>query len=218
MTEAERDPNMMIKKGLLEKVEDFEFEGKKVLASRLGYRITESFVNEYLGKIFEAPNTVFESGMLRPETQNLEDFADGVHNICETQERIAKQYINDGSVDGLIPPLQALIHIMAEGSYDGKSIDDPAIRQLFTRDAVVNSDWYNERLLIKQARKAACCQSHISYLKKFMSYQHNAPEVARMNLKDRLASVTSRLEYVQSDAFLADSVGTLGADPIGVKK
>lgn len=217
MTEAERDPKMMVENGLLEKVEDFEYEGKKVLASRLGYRITESFVNEYLGKIFEAPNTVFERGMLRPEEQGMEDFVDGINNICETQERIAKQYISDGSVEGLIPPLKALIYIMAEGSYEGKTIDDPEIRGLFTREAVVNSDWYQDRLKIKQARKADCCKEHIEYLEDFMSYKHNAIEVARMGLDDRLVSVKARRDYVLSDKFLTDSVGTLGADPIGAK-
>jgi hypothetical protein len=218
MWEAERDPKMMIKKGLLEKVEDFEFNGKKVLASRLGYRITEAFVNQNLGKIFEAPNTVFEADMLRPELQNLEDFADGVNNICETQERIAKQYLADGSVAGLIPPLQALIHIMAEGSYEGKTIEDPEIRNLFDREYVVNSDWYKERLKIKQVRKADCCDSHITYLQDFMSYKHNASEVARLQIKQRLASVEERRAYVLSDKFLVDSVGTIGADPIGIKK
>lgn len=218
MTEAERDPKMMIKKGLLEKVADFEFEGKTVLASRLGYRITESFVNEYLGKIFEAPNTVFEPGMLRPELQGLKDFVDGIDNIVETQERIAKQFIADGTVDGLIPPLKALISIMAEGSFEGKGLNDPAIREMFTRDGVITSDWYQERLKIKQARKAACCVEHISYLEDFMSHGHNANETARMALATRLASVKARREYVLSDEFLNDSVGTLGADPIGIKK
>ncbi|MFC1467347.1 hypothetical protein ACFLQY_01455 [Verrucomicrobiota bacterium] len=217
MIEEERDPKMMIEKGLLEKVEDFEYNGKKVVASRLGYRITECFVNEYLGKIFEAPNTVFESGMLRPEEQDMEDFVDGINNICETQERIASQFIADGSVEGLIPPLKALIYIMAEGSYEGKKIDDPAIREMFTREAVVNSDWYQERLKIKQDRKADCCTGHIKYLEDFMSRGHNAPESARMGLEDRLASVKARREYVLSDKFLTDSVGTLGADPIGAK-
>ena len=218
MYEAERDPKMMIEEGHLEKVEDFEFNGEKILASRLGYRITESFVNRYLGKIFEAPNTVFETDMLRPELQNMEDFADGVQNICETQERIAKQYISDGSIAGLIPPLQALIHIMAEGSYEGKTLDDPAIRGMFTRENVVNSDWYQERLTIKQNRKANCCLSHIDYLKEFMSYDHNAPEVKKLQVVNRLKSVEDRLAYVRSDKFLTDSVGTIGADPIGIKK
>ena len=215
MTPAERDPKMMIEKGLLEKIEDFEYEGKTVLASRLGYRITAKFVSEYLGKIFEAPNTVFEPDMLRPELQGMEDFADGINNISETQEKIAKQYITDGSVEGFIPPLKALIYIMANGEYEGKTITDPEIRAMFTRDGVVNSDWYQERLKIKQARKAACCDEHISYLEDFMSRKYNAREIERMKLADRLTSVKARRDYVLSDEFLVDSVGTLGADPIG---
>ena len=40
MRVAERDAPFLIANGYLEKVEDLEFQGRKVLASRLGYRIT----------------------------------------------------------------------------------------------------------------------------------------------------------------------------------
>ncbi|MDA3852782.1 MAG: hypothetical protein PF444_00845, partial [Bacteroidales bacterium] len=52
MSVEERDPQMMIKEGFLVKVEDFEFKGKKVEASLLGYRITEKFVNHFMARIF----------------------------------------------------------------------------------------------------------------------------------------------------------------------
>lgn len=41
MTPDDRNPKNLISNGSLEKLEDFEYEGKKVLASRLGYRITK---------------------------------------------------------------------------------------------------------------------------------------------------------------------------------
>src|SRR5688572_24586964 len=47
MEEWERDPKDMIENGYLEKCEDFEHDGKKVIASRLGYRITREFVVHY---------------------------------------------------------------------------------------------------------------------------------------------------------------------------
>ena len=40
MRTAERDPRFLIDNGHLEKIEDFTFDGRTVLASRLGYRIT----------------------------------------------------------------------------------------------------------------------------------------------------------------------------------
>src|SRR5664279_1531590 len=53
MRVAERDPRFLIDNGYLEKVDDFEFEGRKVLASRLGFRITAAFVDRFLGRMFE---------------------------------------------------------------------------------------------------------------------------------------------------------------------
>jgi len=94
----------MIANGSLEKLEDFEHEGKKVLASRLGYRITKTFVFNHFGRIFEEPSMVFTSDMLKPESQSKEDFIDGINNIVEAQQKSASQYFEDGSVESAIPP------------------------------------------------------------------------------------------------------------------
>jgi phosphoenolpyruvate carboxykinase (diphosphate) len=68
----EREPKYLIENGLLERVEDFEFAGRKILASRLGYRITSLFVDRFLGRIFETPYAVFTEEILRPEKQGVE--------------------------------------------------------------------------------------------------------------------------------------------------
>ena len=68
----ERDPEFLIDNGYLEKVEDLELDGRTVLASRLGYRITALFVDRFLGRIFETPDAVFTEEMLRPELQDLD--------------------------------------------------------------------------------------------------------------------------------------------------
>ena len=57
----EREPKFLIENGLLEKVDDMEVDGRKVLASRLGYRITTLFVDRFLGRIFETPDAVTRS-------------------------------------------------------------------------------------------------------------------------------------------------------------
>ena len=41
---------------------------------------------------------------------------------------------------------------MAHGHYQGKDARDPEIRALFTREALLASDWYKERLRVKQER------------------------------------------------------------------
>ena len=83
----ERDPHFLIDNGYLEKIEDFEFEGRKIRASRLGYRITALFVDRFLGRIFEMPGAVFPEEFLRPEKQDLAGFAAGVEAIVEAQRR-----------------------------------------------------------------------------------------------------------------------------------
>ncbi|CAG7855816.1 hypothetical protein MCAMS1_00085, partial [biofilm metagenome] len=142
----QRDPKYLIEQGQLEKLDDFDYDGKTVFASRLGYRITERFVHTVFGKVFNYPTSVFDEAMLKPETQDMPSYVDGINNICEAQHRVALQYFEDGSINDACPPLKALLHIMAYGNYEGKTINDPALRELFTLDYLLASDWYLERL------------------------------------------------------------------------
>ena len=96
---------------------DFEHNGEKVLASRLGFRITNRFVSGLMGKIFDNPHAVFTDEILQPERQDLDMYVDGVNHIVETQQRVARQYLQDGSIEDACPPLRALLHIMADGEY-----------------------------------------------------------------------------------------------------
>ncbi len=112
MRMQERDPQFMISQGLLERMEDFEFEGRTILASRLGYRITMLFADRFLGRLFETPDVVFTEEMLRPEKQSLPLFASGVDAIVDAQRLVALNYFLDGSVAAACPPLKALLYIM----------------------------------------------------------------------------------------------------------
>jgi hypothetical protein len=115
MNDQERDPQDMIAKGYLEKCHDFTHNGREVLASRLGYRITRQFVIHYFGRVFNHPHVVLTPEMLRPELQDLEIFVDGMDNIVGTHKRVAEYYFNDGTIEFGCPPLKALLHIMAHG-------------------------------------------------------------------------------------------------------
>ncbi len=149
MDVGERDPAFLIENGYLERLDDFTHEGQQILASRLGFRITDSFADRFLGRIFEAPNSVFSDEILRPEKQDRAQFAAGVAAIVESQARVALEYFEDGSIEWACPPIKALLHIMAHGHYQGMTANNPAIRSLFTRDALLTSDWYQERLKTK---------------------------------------------------------------------
>ena len=145
-----------------------------MLASRLGYRITAKFVRTFFGRVFDHPARVFDEAFLRPETQDLEAFVDGIHNITEAQQRVARQYFEDGSIEDACPPLRALLSIMAEGTFEGKDAHHPDIRRLFTLDALLASDWYRERLAAKQRGDERLWRRHLGYLDALLAGQ--APE------------------------------------------
>jgi len=215
LKEHERDPAYLIEKGFMEALDDFKHKDETVLASRLGYRITEQFVHEFMGKIFDNPTAVLTEDILKPEVQNLEDYVDGIHNIVETQQKVAQQYLDDGSVEDACPPLQALLHIMATGSYQGKDAHDPEFRALFTKENLLASDWYHERLEVKQTKDIALWKRHVASLESFIEKPSYTDEVERLGINERLVTAKAELENVESPDYLQQIVGMIGADPLG---
>ena len=213
MRVAERDPRFLIRHGYLEKVEDLDVSGRTVLASRLGYRITSLFVDRFLGRMFETPGTVFPPEMLRPELQDMDLFAAGVDAIVDTQRRVAMNYFEDGSVDAACPPLKALLHIMAHGHFLGKGVNDPQIRRLFERDALLASDWYRERLEVKQARDIALWRRHMDALEQFRSSGGDLPSQDPDELDCRLSLARAQMARVSAPDYREELIGTIGADP-----
>lgn len=210
----DRDPKVLIANGSLEKLEDFEYEGKKVLASRLGYRITSTFSLLCLNRLFDEPNAVFNEKMLKPELQGIEDYVDGIANIVEAQQKVALSYFEDGSIEAAIPPLKILLHIMAYGTYEGKEMSDPELRSYFEREYVINSDWYQERLQLKQQKDINFYTNQIGYLERFISNDENSLLVAEMDLNTRLQNVKNMLATASSPDYIDSLVGTIGADPL----
>jgi hypothetical protein len=206
----EREASYLIEYGYFERVEDFEFEGRKVLASRLGYRITASFVDHFLGRIFEVPGAVFPEELLRPEKQGLETFVSGMDAIVEAQRLVALNYFEDGSVEAACPPIKALLHIMAYGNYNGMGEKDEAFRGLFRREAVMESAWYKDRLTAKQDRDKALWSRHKAALEKFLA---NGVDRDAAAWRSRLCTVSKQLERVSGSEYLNELNGTIGLDP-----
>ncbi len=209
----EREPDYLIENGYLEKIEDIHHEGRVVEASRLGYRITQSFVSTFFGRMFSAAETLFSPDMLRPELQSMTDFIDGLDNIIETQQRVALNYFQDGSIEVACPPLKALLHIMAHGHYEGKKITDPSIRALFTREALIDSDWYKARLDAKAGVDQALWKRHLSYLESFLTKTNYQSELKRLKIHERIAQASAMMDHVNSPTYRASLVGMIGADP-----
>ena len=204
MRPSETSPKSLAERGMLERCKDFEYKGKKVLASRLGWRITEDFVITFFGRIFSNPASIFTPDMLRPEEQDMDTFADSMDNIVSAQKRAAEMYFADGSIDGACPPLRALLHIMRDGSYQGKTLSDPEIRDLFKTENIINSDWYAERLITRQQIEVGSLQKLLAKL------EAGTPKGADA---EKLLAARAQLKEVKSLNHLKSLAGTIGADP-----
>jgi hypothetical protein len=214
MTPAERDPAYLIGAHFLEKLDDFQHDGQTVFASRLGYRINLRFVRHFFGRVFNHADAVFTEEMLKPELQGVEIFADGMDYLVATHRGIAKRYFDDGSVEQAGPPLRALLHIMWDGHWEGKGLEHPEVRNLFTRENLLAGDWYRARLTAKQAVDRRLWRRHVHYLDRFSKRASHADEVARLGIPSRLAQARARLEQIESPAYLDALAGTLGAEPL----
>jgi hypothetical protein len=211
LKEKERNPERLIREGSLEKLEDFDYNGKRIPASRLGYRMTNVFCYKYLGKIFDEPQTIFSEDILKPEKQNLEAFADGVLNIAGGHRKAALNYFQDGSVEDAIPPIKALLHIMAYGEYQGQTIDSPSVRELFKKETILTSDWYLERLKNKQNIDIELMERKIANLEEFIANPINGSVIEEFQYKTKLQTAKDTLEYYRSSSYLEDLKGSIGA-------
>ncbi|HCR30387.1 MAG TPA: hypothetical protein DIV79_10260, partial [Opitutae bacterium] len=213
MRPHERKAAYMIENGYLEACEDFEHEGKNVEASRLGYRITAAFIQEFGGRIFSNPQSVFPEFILKPETQDLETYVDGIGNIVETQRRVALNYFQDGSIDAACPPLKAILNVMAHGEYEGMSYRAPEFRKIFTLESLEASDWYRERLDAKQKVDITLWERHEKYLESFLGRDINAGMGERIDEDALRRRIERRLQTFRSDEYRKKLDGCLGVDP-----
>ncbi len=195
MTPTERDARNLIAEGALEPVPDIEHDGRTVEASRLGYRMTKKFTTKYFGRIFLHPHVVFSDDMLRPELQDEAEYVSSVDTIVTTHERVARSYFADGTVEYAVPPIKALLGIMAHGEHEGMTLHSPEFRAMFTRDEVLASDWYRERLESAAGAEQALLDRSIRAIEAFVGDPSNAEASARLGLAEKL----ERLRGVRPD-------------------
>ena len=88
--------------------------------------MTQKFATFFFGRIFMHPQAVFDDSMLRPELQDLDVFANSVDTIVATHQRVAKAYIADGTISYAVPPIRALLEIMAERKARSATATDTA--------------------------------------------------------------------------------------------
>ncbi len=213
MRPEEANPQWLLENGFLEKMEDFEYDGKTVKASILGSRITAKFVRIFFGRVFNSPETVFEDAMLKPELQDMETFVDGMETVILAHKVAAQNYFEDGSIEQACLPLKALLHIMVEGHYEGKDLQDPEIRALFTRESMLQSDWYKARLQSQQEADTASWQRHVEYLEQFLARPTHANVAQRLGIDSRLAAARESLSTASAPEYVESLIGTLGRQP-----
>lgn len=214
MTPQERSPEFLIENGYLDKVEDFTYKGKKIEASRLGYRINRKFLSLFLGRILTAPESVFCDEILKPELQNMEVFVESIENIIDAHKRCAMQFIEDGSIEYACPPIKALLYIMAYGEYEGMTLHDPKFRDLFKQENVMSSDWYQDRLQVAQEIEICFLRKCMQHMKQFLKSPMYKNCTKEINLKEKIAACEERIEHILSDEYLKELYGTIGADPM----
>jgi hypothetical protein len=213
MSPEERSPRFLIAHGYLERCEDWVHEGRPVLASRLGWRITSRFVQTFCGRVLGNPSTLFDEELLRPELQDRAVFADGLDNIVRAMRTAAESYFADGSIAQAVPPLQALLHVMRNGTWEKLDAADPQFRALFTREAVLASDWYRARLEAQQRSDVRYWSDRADYLEKFLARANYADLAERLGIRDRLAAAQAALATARAPGYVGQLAGTIGVDP-----
>jgi len=210
----ESDPQWLYQHGYLEKVEDFEYQGRTIKASRLGYRITSKFVRIFFARVFNNPGSVLSEEMLKPELQDMDTFVEGMDTILAAHKEVSANYFLDGSIDAACPPLKALLNIMAHGEYEGKDLQDESIREMFTREAMLSSEWYKERLENQQIHDMQQWDKHVEYLNNFLAKDSHFAVAKRLGIETRLRAAKECLESVKSPSYVDELVGTIGRQPI----
>src|SRR5690606_27272785 len=99
-------------------------------------------------------------------------------------------------------------------SADGLTLDDPRFREMFTREAVLASDWYAARLDAAQAQLVARADAGISAIEDLIEADTSGPAggavTERLALEERLAEVVAARDEAASPALRERLVGTLG--------
>ena len=96
----------------------------------------------------------------------------------------------------------------------GGGADDPAFWVMFPRAARLASDWYAERLTVKQRRDVALWERHVRSLTEFLASPGHRDEAVRLGIPRRLEQARGELDRVRSPEYVRSLVGTIGADPV----
>ena len=81
---------------------------------------------------------------------------------------------------------------------------------MFTREALLASDWYAARLRAKQTLDIALWRRHVAAIEAFQAGRGCAPG---LDIDSRLAYARCQLTRASAGEYLSELVGTIGGDP-----
>ena len=214
LRDYENDPDDMIEKEFLEEVPELSYKGERLPTEYLGFRITRKFAHQFLGRIFTDPVSVFPEDMLKPELQDEDQYADSLLNLVEAGKLVAKRYFKDGCIERACPPLKALLEIMANGSWEGKGLKSKEFRSLFKPEAILESEWYLERLETRIDVTQNYWIGRVQYLEEFLKDHINREASDRLGIEKRLMFAKKALSQLESRVDAVSRIqGCLGTDP-----
>lgn len=199
-------PESLIKEGILEKIEDFDYLGQRIPAHILGYRLTRKGRSALFGKMWVNPEEVIPDELLMPELQDPRDaFPESIQIMEKTQrEHVTAAYFGESEFEyaSACPEIQIMLSLMKDGHWNGKTANDPEIQDIYNpaklRDRVLSSSWYKERLVAQQ-------RQDIQRLELFAEELRGSNEIG---------AILAALEMVKSKEYLESLHGTIGANRI----
>lgn len=85
---------------------------------------------------------------------------------------------------------------------------------MFTRDAMLQSDWYRERLKSQQTHEAALYEKHVASLERFLQRDSHREVAQALDIEGRLATTRAHLNRVRAETYLDELIGTIGRQPV----
>ncbi len=214
MDVAERSPQYLIDNNYLEKVEDFEHEtAKPCLPAGWATASRRTLSAPFSASSLTTPMTCSARKCSGRKRRTRLRLWTAWTTLSPRRKRAPRIYFEDGSIALACPPLKALLHIMRDGEFEGRDINDPALRALFTREALWDSDWYHRRLQTQQAIETRLWKRHIHALRHFLNTPNPLSPALRRDVTARLQQAQAHCEQVESPDYLETLRGFLGADP-----
>jgi hypothetical protein len=107
-----------------------------------------------------------------------------------------------------------VLHVMAKGHYEGKSIHDPEVRALFDREGVLASSWYRSRLEAYRDREVAYIGASVERLRTYLAESAEAGSVAARRARAELGRTEERMDILGQAGYLDLIQGSIGLDPL----